>query len=238
MRITNIVHRSVTSILTITLLFSISQLSAANLYVFYPSDIRPKALQDKINQRCPNVNTVAFGRVVDFYRQIEHVPPNAIVSLKPVVHRQKSYTESLKGNKNGRYVEEYLLVSINKPVDLKQIENLKIGVLDILGRKPMKRFMNDLFKRKLKIKRVVKTEDFLPLLTFGLADAIFVSKTTFKKLQNKSKQILVPTKIGISIGLAVTGIHPQDNNDIAQCIKGLDNNTNTLLGIDGWESVQ
>ena len=69
---------------------------AARLYIFYPTDIRPKSLQEKINQSCTNINTVAFGRVVDFYRQVNQVPPNAIISLRPVVHRQEPFIEKLK----------------------------------------------------------------------------------------------------------------------------------------------
>jgi hypothetical protein len=216
---------------------------AADLYVFYPTDVRPKSLQEKINRICPDVNTVAFGRVVDFYRQIDKLPPNAILSLKPVVTRDKEQRKQaqeshLNGTRAGQNSEEYVLVSIAKGVDMAQLAQLKIGVLDILGRKPMKRFMNDLFAEKIKIKRVIKTEDFLPLLTFKLADAIFVSQSTFKKLQAKSKQNLVATATDIRIGLAVTGIYQQNNNDISQCIQKMDLQTNALLGVDAWEKQQ
>lgn len=194
---------------------------AADLYVFYPTDIRPKSLQEKFNSICPEVKTVAFGRVVDFYRQIDSLPPNAVLSLKPVVTRgnKASMTSVLQGTREGQNSEEYVLVAIDKTVDLAQLGQLKIGVLDILGRKPMKRFMNDLFAQKIKTKRVIKTEDFLPLLTFKLADAIFVSQSTYKKLQAKSKQNLVATATDIRIGLAVTGIYQQAGNNISQCIQ-------------------
>ncbi len=214
--------------------------NAIDLYVFYPTDIRPKSLQKKINSNCPNINTVAFGRIVDFYREIDKLPPKAILSLKPVVSHDKvtkiPYTSHLNGSKQGQYNEEYILVSIDKPVNLKHLEQLKIGVLDILGRREMKRFVNKLFKKPINIKRVIKTEDFLPLLTFKLADAIFVSKTTFKKLQKKSKQTLIATPTGIHIGLAVTGIYKQKNDEITQCIKNMNRQTNMLLGVDHWEA--
>lgn len=235
-------HRSRLSfkIIALILLLGVSPVKclATNLYIFYPTDIRPKSLQNQINQSCSKVNAVAFGRVVDFYRQINHVKPNAIISLKPVVRRQHNFSEELRGSKNGQYEEEYLLVTLNKPVDMSRLSELKIGVLDILGRKPMTQFMNNLFKQKLKITRVVKTEDFLPLLTFRLADAIFVSKSTFKKLQGKTKQHLVATNTGINIGLAVLGTHMPADKDVAECIKGLDTRTNNLLGIDNWEKAR
>ncbi|MCW8929966.1 MAG: hypothetical protein OQL19_07000 [Gammaproteobacteria bacterium] len=216
---------------------SLPIVSAANLYVFYPTDIRPKSLQGKINALCPDINTVAFGRVVDFYRQIDQLPPNAILSLNPVVTRKQENNTSIKGSKDGLYEEEYLLISLDKPIDLADISKIKIGVLDILGRKPMKRFMKDLFDSNVQIKRVIKTEDFLPLLTFQLADAIFVSQTTYKKLQKKSKQKLIATKTGIYIGLAITDVYQQSNNEITQCIQKFDDQTNALLGVDNWELI-
>jgi len=224
------------SLLSIVMLILTIPLASANkLYVFYPTDVRPKSLQTKINTLCPDINTVAFGRVVDFYRQIERLPPNAILSLNPVVTRKLPHQNSIKGSRKGQFEEEYLLVSLDKPVDVEKIEQLKIGVLDILGRKSMKRFINELFENKIKIKRVIKTEDFLPLLTFKLADAIFVSRNTFNKLQSKSRQNLIATKTGLSIGLAMAGVYQQDDNKIANCIKNLDQQTNTLLGVDRWE---
>ena len=222
-------------IVNLLLIASLSIAYATDIYVFYPTDIRPKSLQGKINHLCPDIKTIAFGRVVDFYRQIEQLPPQAIISLSPVIVRNDKYNADLKGSRQGQYEEDYVLISLDQPVDLTQIAQLKIGVLDILGRKPMKQFMNDLFHKKVKIKRVIKTEDFLPLLTFKLADAIFVSKTTYKKLQAKSKQNLIATETGIRLGLAVTGVQ-QQNKKISQCIKQFDSSTNTLLGVDYWEA--
>lgn len=103
--------------------------SSDQLYVFYPTDIRPNSLQRKINDIYPTINTVAFGRVVDFYRQIEQLPPNAILSLKPVVsnknNKQKTaFSKHIKGSLNGYYKEEYFLVSLEKPVDLTQLSQL------------------------------------------------------------------------------------------------------------------
>jgi hypothetical protein len=213
---------------------------SADLYVFYPTDIRPKSLQTKINKLCPDINAVAFGRIVDFYRQIDKVPPHAVLSLKPVVTRKvltkkQDYKSQIKGSHSGQYEEAYFLVSLNKPVNLKQLFNMKIGVLDILGRKAMQRFMNDLLETKVRLKRVIKIEDFLPMLTFKMADAIFVSQSTLKKMQKKSRQKLIVTSTGIKIGLAVTGIYQQSHNEITQCIAKLDKKTNALLGVDHWE---
>ncbi|MCU7835714.1 MAG: hypothetical protein KZQ83_10755 [gamma proteobacterium symbiont of Taylorina sp.] len=229
------VHYFIISLLCIGALSSLSIASANKLYVFYPTDVRPKSLQGKINTLCPEINTVAFGRVVDFYRQIDRMPPNAILSLKPVVTRKQTHQGGLKGTLNGQYKEEYVLVSLDKPVDLKNIAQLKIGVLDILGRRAMKIFINDLFDSRINIKRVVKIEDFLPLLTFKLADAIFVSRSTFDKLKSKSRQNLVAVETGLSIGLAVIGVYQQNDNKINRCIKNLDQPTNALLGVDHWE---
>ncbi len=233
----SVIRYIIISLFSLTVLMGALSASAANLYVFYPTDVRPKSLQGKINAICPEIKTVAFGRVFDFYRQIDHIPPNAILSLNPVVTRKQPKETNLKGGKNGQYEEEYLLVSLDKAVNIEELSKLKIGVLDILGRKPMKRFMNDLFESKVKIKRVIKTEDFLPLLTFQLADAIFVSKSTFNKLQSKSKQNLIATQTGIYIGLAMTGIYHQTNNEITHCIQKFDEQTNALLGVDHWEVI-
>jgi hypothetical protein len=202
----------------------------------------PKSLQIKIQALCPEIKTVAFGRITDFYRQIDQLPPNAILSLEPVVSRKeltqkKPYKSQLTGHYMTQYEEEYFLVSLNEKVDLTQLSSLKIGVLDILGRKAMSHFMNELFHTTLHLKRVIKTEDFLPLLTLEMADAIFISKNILIKMRKKSRQKLVATSTNIYIGLAITGIYHQSNNQISQCIAQLDESTNALLGLDQWEIV-
>ena len=37
-----------------------------SLYIFLPTEVRPKVLQDKLSQACPNLKITAFGRIKDF----------------------------------------------------------------------------------------------------------------------------------------------------------------------------
>ena len=60
----------------------------------------------------------------------------------------------------------------------------------MLGRKGMKVLRLEKLPNagKVKLKRVVKLEDLLPLLQFEAADAIFVSQTAAKKLSQSRRR--------------------------------------------------
>ena len=209
-------------------------LAAKSLYVFIPTEIRANVMQEKMGSFCSGIDITVFGRAKDFHRQVNANPPSAILSLEPVVKYSKAFNTVLTGRKNGFETEGYVLVSIDKQLELASIAGKKIGVVDLLGRKPMAEFITNLFKTKIQLKRVTKVEDLLPLITFGSVDGIFISESIYSQLKLKSNLNLVETKPGIKLGLASAAIDSSNDRDVIQCIAAFDTKLNTILGVDEW----
>ena len=206
------------------------------LYIFYPTDIRPKKMEKHITRHCPEINIIVFGKIKDFEEQTQRVPPDAILSLPPVIKKSPNFSSHIEGLKDGQRKESYVLVSMNKAVDLSELGSIKIGVLDILGRKPMRVFISETLGTKVKIVRVTKTEDILNLLTFGLASAIFVSQASYEKFRIESQLPLVSTKLGIKMDLITMAVKENETRQVFfNCFKRLDQQTNALLGVDQWQ---
>jgi hypothetical protein len=206
-----------------------------NLYVFVPTDVRAKVMQQDISTVCPNVGVTVFGRGKDFRRQVKKSPPDAILSLLPVIDRSSNFETVMRGVQNGFTEEDYVLVSVDKALDLGQIQTNKIGVVDLLGRKPMGEFVSQLFQADIMLKRVTKQEDLLPLLTFGSVDGIFVSERLFRQIKDRSNLNLVATSLNIKVGLvsaALAGAEAKEK--IVNCLKKFNTKLNGTLGVDQW----
>jgi len=219
-----------------SMMFSLP-LAAESLYVFVPTEVRANVMQDKIGSFCSGVDVTVFGRAKDFHKQVKANPPNAILSLMPVVNHSASFNSALNGSKNGSETEEYVLVSVDKGLDLAAIAGKKIGVVDLLGRKPMSAFITELFKTKVKLKRVTKVEDLLPLITFGSVDGIFIAESLYAQLKSKSNLNLISTKLNMKIGLVSAAISGATDKNVTECIAAFDSELNTTLGVDKWRAL-
>lgn len=206
-----------------------------SLYVFVPTDVRTKILQDKIEAACPGLTVTVFGRGQDFRKQVESSKPDAILTLMPVIEKSTGYQSSFRGMKDGQPVESYYVVSKDTAIGLDALAGKTVGVVDLLGRKPMTEYVHQILNVDVKVKRVTKTEDLLPLLTFGAADAVFVSQSVFESLKEKTELNLVNTEINVKIGLtaaATSGAAAKEKyND---CIMQFDDELNAMLGVEKW----
>ncbi len=211
--------------------------NAKELYVFVPTEVRATAIQEEIQQSCPSINVTVFGRGKDFQKQVAEAKPDAIISLIPVIEQSSEYQPVIKGIYAGNEHEQYVLVSIDKALDIKNLAGLKIGVVDLMGRKSMGEFINHLFQAEIKLTRVTKQEDLLPLLTFASADGIFISQRTFDELKSKSQMNLVATQLNIKVGLAGTGLaNNADKDTLLKCVQSFSSSLNATLGVDKWQS--
>jgi len=205
------------------------------MYVFVPTDVRTNILKEKIQSACPDLSITVFGRGQDFLKQVKKSTPDAILTLMPVIENSNGYESSFQGIKNGQPEEPYVLVSKDKAIDIKNLKGKSIGVVDLLGRRPMTEFVRQLLQQKVKVKRVTKLEDLLPLLTFNAVDAIFVSQDVYKSLTNKSQLNLVPTEVNVRIGLTAAATTSQAAKDkFGACIKNFDDELNKTLGVEKW----
>jgi hypothetical protein len=221
--------------LAIGLLLIPSLCSATDIFIFKPSKEKASVVQETIQKQCNGVTVTVFGRVNDFMEQIELKKPAAIISLLPVVDSYKPYNVMSKGLLGGQTHDQYVWVSLGKPVDLAAIATLKIGVIDILGRKGMDAYMAQLLGTDVTLKRVTKTEDLIPLLTFNAVDAILVSSGTFDELKQTSQLDFVVTKTELKVGLStVATIEASEQSKIKSCISSFSKEINDMLGVEKW----
>ena len=223
-------------LIVFSMIFSLP-LAAETLYVFVPTEERANVMQDKIGSFCKSVEVTVFGRAKDFHKKVESDSPNAILSLMPVINHSAGYKPALNGSKNGSETEDYVLVSVDKGIDIAAVAGKKIGVVDLLGRKPMSTFITELFKAKVKLKRVTKVEDLLPLITFGSVEGIFIAESLYTQLKSKSNLNLVATKLNMKIGLVSAAINSSTDKKVTECIAAFDSELNTTLGVDKWRSL-
>ncbi|PIP80567.1 MAG: hypothetical protein COW84_04555 [Gammaproteobacteria bacterium CG22_combo_CG10-13_8_21_14_all_40_8] len=214
-----------------------SPVFAETLYVFVPSSTSPKVMQDNMTALCPNIDVVVFGRGADFRKQLTDSPPDAVLSLSAVIEKSTNFKSVLIGLQNGSADEKYVLAGVDKAPDIASISEKKIGVVDLLGRNPMKDYISELFSAPVKLKSVTKQEDLLPLLSFGAADAIFVPERIFNEIKSKTQLNLVSTPLDIKVGLARAGFSGgKVKENIAKCIESFNNSLNESLGVEKWKS--
>ncbi|MCO7223730.1 hypothetical protein [Pleionea sp. CnH1-48] len=219
------------------MMFSLS-LTAESLYVFVPTEVRANVMQTKIGELCNGVEVTVFGRAKDFRKQVKGNPPTAILSLSPVIEASDSFNTVMKGVKKGQDVEDYVLVSVDKPLEVGAIGTKRIGVVDLLGRKPMEKFVSGLLETKVKLKRVTKVEDLLPLLTFGSVQGIFVPTSLYDQLKSKSNLNLIATTINVQVGLASAALSKASSKEkVMKCISAFDKELNATLGVEQWRTL-
>lgn len=209
--------------------------SGNSLFVFLPTQVRATALQERLAEQCTNLDVTVFGRSRDFRKQVQLSNPSAVLSLAPVIDSKKGYEPVLIGQNGGVDVEPYFLVSIDTPISADKLTNKRLGVVDWLGRRGMSQYISTLFEKDIKLKRVVKQEDLLPLLTFGFVEAIFVSKSTYEELKSTSNLNLVIVNTGKTVRLPIIAKTPGgDGKALSKCFKSLDDKTQQLLGVEKW----
>ncbi|PCJ44920.1 MAG: hypothetical protein COA99_06175 [Moraxellaceae bacterium] len=209
-------------------------IAAPTLHIFNPSYTKAHTMQKKISAFCPNIEVSVYGKAKDFRKRNQLSPPAAMISLPIVIKQYSEYTLLAKGKKNQSFDQIYYLVAVDKAPTMDTIVGKQIGVIDLLGRKPMTELTKTLLG-DVTIKRVGKAEDLLPLLNFKAVDALFISESDLSDLKSTTQLNLQTTKTSIRLGLPITVLLEQKNKSaIQQCIAAFDNSTNNYLSVEKW----
>lgn len=207
-----------------------------SLYVFTPSRIRPVVLQEQLRDACPGIDIKVFGRHKDFEKQVRAKNPDAVLTKAPVVRHIGGYSVLLRGSRKGSVKEQYVLLSVDKKIDLNE-KKPAIGVFDILGRKEMKKFVGNYFNPVPRMKRVSKMEDLLQLLTFNMAGAVLVPENVvpwFRELSNLNFAVTPVEKMRIDI-ISLAGKKGAKVERTIEAMKKIDSKTMSLLEVEKWE---
>ena len=220
-------------------LFGGTARAGARVFVYYPSLARPLAIQEALAKKCPGLEISVFGRLADLQAQVGREPPQAILAQAAVLGQFPAYRSRLQGTRAGSPTEDYVLLSIGKPVDPAALTGASIGVVGILDRKEMDGFVAGLMPTAPRVNRVTKVEDLLPLLIFQSVAAVLVSEANMKEFQKKSQANLVEVKLDkAKVGLVALGLQeggPDADKAILPALQALDPGTLALLGVDAWK---
>jgi hypothetical protein len=207
------------------------------IHVFLQLDAKASVVEKTLRDRLPQLTITVFGRYRDFEEGLANTHPDAFVSITPVL-QQRGKTATLQGQRGGKGSEPYVLASVNQPLE-GSLSGKSIGIVDLLGRDGTQSFLNDLLKATdVKVKRVAKIEDLLPLLEFSAADAIVLSVSELAQLQQRTRLVIRTRELpGSAVGLsAVAVLNPAVRDTVVKSFQSLDAPTKHLLGIDSWRA--
>ena len=214
---------------------------SARLYVFLPSYVRPYALQRLFARACPDLELTVFGRLPEFKKMVSNSPPDAILSLKPVTDSINGFSQTLTGERKGFNEEKYILLSIDRTIDIKNMEAITIGMVDLLGHREMESLLQEkLGYGKPRVKTVQKMEDLISLLRFNDADAICVPESSLSFYTGRTKMNLQVTEIpGLALGLATLAVRTERKttnveNALKESFLNLTDDLNKRAGVESW----
>jgi hypothetical protein len=205
------------------------------VHIFVQVDAKSAALEKSLQQQLPGLSITVFSRYRDLEDANATAKPDGLLAITPVL-QQKGKKPSLQGMRAGKDQEPWLLVSVGNPLDA-SLSGKTIGAVDVMGRDGTQTFVAGLLKAKdVKIKRVTKTEDLLPLLEFNAADGIIIPSSSLARLSERTQLAIKSKEVpGGPVGLPAVAVFNDGSKDaIVKAFSGLDGVTKKLLGIEAW----
>lgn len=143
---------------------------------------------------------------------------------------------TLQGMKGGREWEPLVLITTSGK-DAGSLSGKTVGIVDMLGREATQAFAAAaLGSPDVKIKRVAKIEDLLPLLEFSAADAILMPASLVRRFTERTRLSLSVRELhGARMGLPAVAVrNPAARDAVVRSMQKLDVATKNLLGNDSW----
>ena len=213
--------------------------SAKTVYIFYPSTMRPAMIQQKFVAVCGGAKVTAFGRFQDFKEKTVADHPDLVITKPQVLAELSGYSVRLAGVRKGSTVEPWVLVSIEKPVPPDSLSKITLGTIDFLGRANTEQFVDNLIHTTVRLNRVTKIEDLLPMLNFNKARAAIVAEGAVAYFKKTSQlNIIVSNVPECSAGIVTCAEREQDKDPATKAlIRIIAQKTPELLEIDQWKPV-
>jgi hypothetical protein len=207
------------------------------LYVYVHTDAKSASLEKGLQDKLPALEVTVFGRFRDFEEAMSSRKPDGVVAIAPLV-ASLNVPVVLQGNRGDHDWESYVLLSPGQPLE-GSLSGKMIGVVDLLGRDGTQDFVTKLLKTPdVKLKRVTKMEDLLPLLQFSAADGVLVPAAAVKSVTERSRLPLRVRELpDARVGLAAVGVVNAKARDVfIKAFQALDGTTNQSLGVEKWRA--
>jgi len=213
------------------------------LFVFLQLDVKSNALEQALQKELPGLAVTVFGRLRDFQDSIASKNPDAIVAIPPLLEQAQA-KPTLLGMRGGKEWEPYMLVMTGAAAATAgtaqpSLAGKTVGIVDLLGRDGTQAFAAAAVGTPdIKVKRVAKIEDLLPLLEFSAADAVLIPSSAVKRFAERTRLAMAVRELpNARVGLPAVAVRNEKARaPIVQAIQKLDGETRSLLGIDSWSA--
>ena len=200
------------------------------LMVFLHVALKQRAFQSELQAALGDIVVTAVGRTADFDRGLAD-GPDGVLTL-PVVLAAHGLPVTLQGLRKGSAEEPCVLAGVDAPPDPATVAS--VGVLDLLGRDGMNRFVLGLLGRQPKVERVTKVEDLLPLLQLQRVDAIVVPARLLGEVREPSRLNVVTRELPRGSGLPAVSSRGPLGAEIVQAVRHLPARMAATLGVTEW----
>jgi hypothetical protein len=233
--------RAVAALSVLALVSSVRAASARaedgrpTMYVFVQLDVKSSALEQALQKQLPGLALTVFGRFRDFQDGVATKNPDAVLAITPLLDLNH-IKPTLQGMRGAKDAEPYLLVTTG-PGARASLAGMTVGIVDLLGRDGTQAFAAAaLATADVKVKRVAKIEDLLPLLEFSAADAVLVPSSAVRRFTERTRLALTVRELpNARVGLPAVAVRNEKTRDVViQAIHSLGAETMSLLGIDSW----
>lgn len=207
------------------------------LYVYLHTESKSATVEKGLQAQLPAFAVTVFGRFRDFEEAMTTRAPDGVMAIGPLL-AALGVTPALQGMRANSDSEPYVLVSSEAPLD-GPLAGKVVGVVDLLGRTGTQELVTKLLKTPdVKLKRVTKMEDLLPLLQFSAADAVLVPTSAVKAMSERSRLTLKVRELGDArVGLPAVGVvNARARDALLKQVPALDAEMNRTLGVDRWRS--
>ena len=201
------------------------------LLVFVQTAVKQRALQAMLQGALPGLTVSTVGRVADFDRGLQE-GQDAVLTL-PIVLQAHNITPQVRGHRGGATDERYSLVGADAPPVAAAVKT--VGALDLLGRDATNAFVQGLVGNHVKVERVTKVEDLLPLLQMQRADAVLLPSRMFGELKASSSLNLAQAELPQGVGLPAVASVGAAGGPAVDAVRKLGGDVASVLGVDGWQ---
>lgn len=216
---------------------ALAETAAPVLYVYLHTELKFAELERILKGHLPGLRVTVFGRFRDFEEAMTARPPDAVLGLGALLGNLGIHP-ALQGTRAGQDWETFALLSVGDTFET-TTAGRTVGVVDLFGREATQAFVGTLLgTTDVRVKRVTKREDLLPLLQLGLADGVVGPTTVVRALTERSRLPLRVRELGaVHVNLPALGVRNTDARErIVGLVRALDPSTNQMLGVDSWRT--
>jgi hypothetical protein len=193
-------------------------------------EARARNLEATFRKEYPSAVVSALSRFVDLQDSLQS-GTDAVLAPRPVIDAL-GLRPALTGSRAGIGDEPYVLLS-TRTVTREQLNT--VGVIDLLGRRGTREFVERLLGRMpASVRAVTKIEDLLPLLQLEIVDAVLTPERWVESFRAESRLPLQVLPLNVRVGLpALALVTPQGQPLITQ-VKEMSPALCAHLGVDAW----